>query len=378
MPATLPPAPADPAAAGDLAANAPVFAPPRARPVPPAATMAECGPNFAGDRAAGVATGWRCGAVFALAFAAALLTVENYWRGKGFEPSVTDNPALWGHHRVAAKALPPDGVALVGSSRMQVGFHPATFRKMFPGRELVNLSMAANMPGGVLEDLANDEDFRGTVICDLNASHLYPQQYDAGRELAEQGRAAGPGGRWAAFFAAQAQGRMACLQPNVGWRRTLEKWLGGREPSPSYRRVLLDRSRPTDYAGLPEKTRRRVREGRVAKTRGRTYAARDFPEWRGHAVRLGELVTKIRDRGGDVAFVRFPTTAEHWAATAGSYPRERFWDRLRRYTGARTVHFRDLPETRDLKCPDTSHLDAADAPRFTEAILKELDRVHVL
>ena len=370
MPATLPPPAAAPAR--------PLAPPARRVAPPPAPTMAECGPGFAGDRAAAVATGWRCGVVAAVAFAGALLAVEDHWRAAGFEPTVTDGPALWGHHRQAADRLSPDGVALVGSSRMQVGFHPATFRRMFPGREVVNVSMSGNMPGGVLEDLANDPDFRGTVVCDLVAGHLYPEQFEAGRELAAQGRAAGPGGRWSAYFAALAQSRLACLQPNVGWRVVLDKWLDGREPSVSYRRVLADRSRPTDYASLPEKTRNRVRRSRVKKTLSKTHALRDFKEWRKHAVALGELVAKIRGRGGDVAFVRFPTTAEHWDSTAVSYPREQFWDRLRRYTGARTVHFRDLPETRDLTCPDTSHLDAADTPVFTEAVLTELKRVHVL
>ena len=376
MPAT-PPQTAPPTAAP------PPHAPPRTAAAPPEATtaeatMAECGPNFAGTRAAGVTTGWRCGAIFAVAFAAALLAVEDHWRDAGFEPTVTDSPALWGHHRAAANALGPDGVVLVGSSRMQVGFHPATFRKMFPGRELVNVSMSGNMPGGVLEDLANDDDFCGTVICDLNAGHLYPQQFEAGRDLVAEGRAAGPGGRWSAYLASLAQSELACLQPAVGWRKVTEKWLDGRVPKPSYRRVLADRSRPTDYAALPQKARDRVRRGRIAHTVGRTYRPRDHKEWRKYARRLRELVAKIRDRGGNVAFVRFPTTAEHWAATDVCYPRDLFWDRLRRYTKARTVHFRDLPETRDLKCPDTSHLDAADTPRFTEAVLTELDRVRVL
>ena len=370
MPATLP---------KPAASIAPAIAPdpPRVAP-PPVPTMAECGPNFSGDRAARVVTGWRCGVVFALAFGGAILAIERHWRSEGFEPTVTDNPALWGHHRQAANALPPDGVALVGSSRMQVGFHPATFRDMFPGREIVNVSMSGNMPGGVLEDLANDEEFRGTVVCDLVAGHLYPQQFDAGRELVAEGRAAGPGGRWSAYVASLAQSRFACLQPNVGWSAALLKWCDGRKPSPSYRRVLLDRSRPTDYASLPRKARDRVRGSRVRRTLAKTHSLRNFKPWRKYAVELGELVAKIRARGGDVAFVRFPTTAEHWESTSTSYPREQFWDRLRRYTKARTVHFRDLPETRDLKCPDTSHLDAADAPVFTKAVLTELKRVHVL
>ena len=374
-PDTVAPGAAPPDAAPPDAARA--SRPPRMAP-PPAATPALCGEAFPALRGGRVATGWRCGVIALLTFAGALWAVEAHWRSEGFLPTVTDSPALWGYYRDAANRLEPDGVALVGSSRMQVGFHTGTFRKMFPGRGLVNVSMSGNMPGGVLEDLANDEDFCGTVICDLNAGHLYPQQFDAGRGLVAGADAAGPGGRLGARVAAAAQSRLACLQPNLGWPTLVRRYWKGRVPSHSYRRVLEDRARPTDYGSLPAKTLARVRRGRIKMTLGRTHVCRNFRGWRPHAKYVGELVRKIRDRGGDVAFVRFPTSGEHWASTAICYPREVFWDRVRRFTGARTLHFRDLPETRDLECPDTSHLDAADTPRFTGAILAELKRVHVL
>ena len=79
-----------------------------------------------------------------------------------------------------------------------------------------------------------------------------------------------------------------------------------------------------------------------------------------------------------MVFVRFPTTDEHWEIDEKVFPKRVYWDQVERLTGGKTIHFRDVPSLANFDCPDTSHLDYRDAPKFTAALLDELIKRDVL
>ena len=58
-----------------------------------------------------------------------------------------------------------------------------------------------------------------------------------------------------------------------------------------------------------------------------------------------------------------------------AYPRVRFWDVFAKTVRpvAQTLHFEDYADLRAFECPDMSHLDAQDASRFTQALLKYIE-----
>jgi hypothetical protein len=87
---------------------------------------------------------------------------------------------------------------------------------------------------------------------------------------------------------------------------------------------------------------------------------------------IGELtrdIARIRARGGDVAFVRFPSGGPLRELERREFPRERYWDRIARETGAAAIHFEDHPALRAYDPPEWSHLSRADAERFTRALV---------
>ena len=59
------------------------------------------------------------------------------------------------------------------------------------------------------------------------------------------------------------------------------------------------------------------------------------------------------------------------------FPKAQFWDRFAADTRAVPVHFLDVPTLAHFECPDLTHIDERDAPRFTEALLDELTRLGV-
>ena len=80
-------------------------------------------------------------------------------------------------------------------------------------------------------------------------------------------------------------------------------------------------------------------------------------------------VETIRARGGEVVFLRCPSTGAFREAEAGGFPRERFWDVLLQEADAVGVHFEDHPTLQDVRVPEWSHISASDTDRFTAALI---------
>ena len=78
---------------------------------------------------------------------------------------------------------------------------------------------------------------------------------------------------------------------------------------------------------------------------------------------------KIEARGGRVIFVRCPSTGELREIEKSMWPRVDFWNRLLTQTGVPGIYFEDYPELSGFTCPEWSHLSAADAVIFTDALI---------
>jgi hypothetical protein len=83
-------------------------------------------------------------------------------------------------------------------------------------------------------------------------------------------------------------------------------------------------------------------------------------------------VDKIKARGGKVIFVRPPSTGGYRAAEKKFYPREMYWDKLLTTTGTDGIYFEDYPVLARLNCPEESHLNLSDAKIFTNELIRIL------
>lgn len=92
---------------------------------------------------------------------------------------------------------------------------------------------------------------------------------------------------------------------------------------------------------------------------------------KGHA-RAKAAVDKIRARGGEVVFVRPPSTTELRVNEEAQVPKAKGWDVLLRNTGSVGVHADDLADARHLILPEYSHLNRACAAVFTDAYVRRL------
>jgi len=86
-------------------------------------------------------------------------------------------------------------------------------------------------------------------------------------------------------------------------------------------------------------------------------------------------VAKIRERGGEVAFIRPPSGGLYLEHERHAAPRAKTWDPLLAKTRAFGIHFEDYAEMRGLESPEWSHLSRAATEPFTrvyvEALMKQ-------
>lgn len=305
---------------------------------------------------------------------------EAYCRMIGFTPAgVADTPELWAQVRKRASALGHDAVILVGASRIQLGINTDVMSHYTPTRP-IQLAIDGSILMPVLENLAADDSITGTVIVDLEVEKINPQLRDKRTESIVQYydhyKHARPYGalqpveeflqnqvnRWFAF-------RITGANPQTLLTRALS---GNSSPmAGDYLVTLPDRSRQADYSKVsqPEVYLARLQRNLGNDTLDNIKPAL-WPEFAADARHLESLVQHIKQRGGRVVFVRFPTDKGIWQIDQGRYPRTQYWDKLAAMTSAETIHFKDYPELSRYNLPDGSHLDYRDAIPFTAALSK--------
>ena len=83
-------------------------------------------------------------------------------------------------------------------------------------------------------------------------------------------------------------------------------------------------------------------------------------------------VDKIKARGGQVLFVRTPSSGAFLMGEKMGFPREKYWDRLLAISNCPGIHFADYPAIANFICPEFSHLSQSDAIVFTKNFIKIL------
>jgi hypothetical protein len=294
--------------------------------------------------------------------------VEEIWRSVGHQPSVVDGPALWSITR-GRLGRSPQQIALLGSSRMQLGFSMDTFHRHFRGRPIAMLAINGTNPVAALRDLAKDNSFRGTVLCEITEFGFLSHTWEEQHPYVHFFREAWPHQLFEPQLRAWLQSRWVVLNPSVSLKRfSIELVRHRRLPQPLYVVTHLDRSRSANYRLVDLASHRE----KTASQR-RQLSPVLHSDWLRDVQHVAQLVHSIQARGGKVVFVKFPVTDELWEIDQDQFPKVAYWDSIAPLTGARTLHFMDIPGIQHMEVPDLSHLDAQDADDFTAALLAELE-----
>lgn len=326
----------------------------------------------------------RSAILMAVVFVVALGGWEAFWRSEDFRPSIRNTEALWAETRRRIDRREPRQTALLGSSRMLFDIDLDVWEAM-TGVLPVQLALEGSNPRPVLSDLAADPDFTGLAVVGYTPP-LFMQP--------------GFGYREAAFERYYEESPAQWLSQRISM--PLERAFAFYVYDSALFTVLHRQTWWPERPGLPfqEREVRRIFEMDERREADLWTRIDDDPEFaaltqaiwsdvldhppplppeeelkKQFEAMLGQLradVEAIRSRGGDVAFVRLPSTDHFREVEAAAFPREQVWEPILAATDAVGVHFEDHPELMDVRIPEWSHVSARDKARFTRDLVRIL------
>ncbi|HYR23089.1 MAG TPA: hypothetical protein VEP30_09240 [Chthoniobacterales bacterium] len=335
---------------------------------------------------------WRgIAVVITIVVTAATVAWELYVRSLGYGPTLNDNEDLWTLRR---RAVEPESLVIIGDSRGWYDVDLDEFQKGL-GKRPIQLAGGGMCGFPVLEDLAKDESFHGTIICSIVPRLFFAPPgtppFERGAKVVKRFHNQTPAQRASQYLAMPLEEHVAFLKQE---ELTLDDYLKNL-PIPNRSGAQISPRLPP-YFGTEDRERRSRMIEECANPNGElarriqqiwlplfqplppTYVPKDvFMKQMGEAIGkrfrdIADAVTKIRARGGKIVFVRFPHSGGLKEIEDRDQPRARTWDPLLQQTGAPGIYYSDFPELKDFQCPEWSHLSAGDSVEFSKRLVPHL------
>lgn len=315
-----------------------------------------------------------------------LCSWELFLRSRAVGISYNDDAPLWANKRSQIYGAQPNATFFIGASRIKFDLDIETWENI-TGEEAVQLALVGTSPQLILKDLANDEKFAGKLIIDITEMVIYSR--DPGDQVnAEKSvdyyKKLTPA-QWAVFHINHLlESKFVLLDTKLFSLNAILSHL----PFSNRPGVRPDVNFPVGF----EPTlfnRQNVMSEKFLSDTGRQIAMKNY--WRqfgllstapgisGDTLKniftdLKNNIATIKARGGQVLFIRPPSSGEMYEAEQKAYPRSAYWDELLVYTNTPGIHFADYPVMTVFTCPEWSHLTPQDAIVFTKDLVEILQR----
>lgn len=297
---------------------------------------------------------------------------ENFLKGKGFVTSIENNKDLWSWYRrnIDNNA---DALVFVGASRSQLDINIPLVKTVLTNHKVTQLSIDGHYPMATFKALANDINFKGTVIVSLSAQALESQYLDMQQPYIDYYENNSSLYRsFDAFITAYLASQFRFLHPLLSLEQLIKFYQNNhRFKDVFYTTANLDQSVSADYS----KTNTKVLLKHFVDEKSQQYKTtpQTPPEqWQKNIQLLVSYTQEIEKHGGHVIIIRFPTDKGHWQLDEQYYPRKQYWDLIANNPQLTTVHFNDVSGLNQFDLPDSSHLDKKDSQAFTRILLDYL------
>ncbi|MFZ4635387.1 MAG: hypothetical protein ACOYNO_14370 [Saprospiraceae bacterium] len=314
-------------------------------------------------------------ALFALGLVAvALCGWEMYLRTHGVDITYDDGPPLWAHKRAMVYEPTDKTVVFIGSSRIKYDLDIPTWESI-TGTHAVQLAMEGSSPRPVLEDLANDTNFKGRLVVDVTEGLFFsnsPNNAKTPNENIAYFHDHTPAQQSSFYLNRALESQFAFLDKD---NLSLNARLDALE-IPSRPGVFMMPIFPMDFQRVSFGRQMFMTDRFVADTIQRNKVKgiwAFFGQMARKAPPMSEAdldaifqsvktaIDKIKARGGEVLLVRTPSSGGSWAGENMGFPREKYWNHLLEVTGCPGIHFADYPAIDHFVCPEDSHLSKSDA-----------------
>lgn len=313
-----------------------------------------------------------------------ILCWEGFWRSKGFKITYNDDKALWAKKRAEIYQPADAATVFIGSSRVKFDLDIAEWRKRTK-QDAMQLALVGTSPLLVLQDLANDEKFKGNLIVDVTEELFFSQNpvfQKSAREAVAFYHKQTPSEHLSSLIDHSLQSQFVFLEER---RFSLNTLLNDLE-IPNRPGVFSFPSFPKGFEWTTYDRQTYMSEmflsnpNDIKKQTGiwqKLILSDKTPAVTGEALmkvfqEIKNATDKIKNRGGRVLFIRTPSSGPMAVAENTTYPRKLYWDALLSYTHTPGIHFSDFPETRDLVCPEWSHLAPKDVINYTHHLINRL------
>jgi len=328
----------------------------------------------------------KAGFLAALSALLFLLCWEGYWRSRGFEPTYNDDKALWAQKRAEIYQPRDKATVFIGSSRIKFDLDIPTWKNL-TGENAVQLSLVGTSPMLLLKDLAEDEKFRGKLVVDLTEVLFFSQNpvfHKSAKEAINFYKNQSPSERLSSRINFALESQFAFLEerrfsmntllndleiPNRPGVFVVPPFPKGFEWTTFDRQTYMSDMFLTDSTEIKRQTSIwsvLIMSDKTPPIDGKILQE-TFDE-----IKLA--VDKIKSRGGQVVFIRTPSSGPMEEGEQKVYPRQKYWDALLTYTNTPGIHYLDNPVTASLICPEWSHLAPKDAVVYTRELIKSLQQ----
>jgi hypothetical protein len=329
--------------------------------------------------------------VVVLVVLAATISWELYARAIGYGPTLNDNEDLWALRR---RAVEPESIVVVGDSRAWYDVDLDEVQRGL-GKRPIQLAGGGMCGFPVLDDLAKDETFHGTIVCSVTPRLLFAPPgtfpFERGEKAVKRFHNQTPAQRASQYLTFPLEEHVAFLKQDD---LTLDALL--RElPIPNRRGAQVLPTFPPYFNTLDRERRSRMipqcedPNGALAQKIQHLWPVLfqpPPPTFIPFDVFMAEVkkaiekrfaditadVKKIQARGGKLVFVHFPHSGGLKEIEDRDTPRAQTWDPLLKMTGAPGIYYSDFPELSGFNCPEWSHLTAGDSVEFSKRLVPHL------
>lgn len=298
-----------------------------------------------------------------------LLGYDSYFRSKGYNASVVDTKDLWALQRSRVYQGIKKPLVFLGASRTLFGIDMNWVKNNMQEYNPVMLAINGHYPLMALKDLANDADFNGIVIVDIDSRGLskpnhFMQQY----YVDHYHNTWTPNKYIHQTLLSRLQSRFIFTNPEFGALNLINRHLSQQglpnkinsnmQPNRNSKLDLLQ----VDSAALANNFYNILSQDLI------DNPAPQPEQWLSDLAPIKDWVAAIESRGGDVIFYSPPVFGRQIELSNKGYPRHLYWDAFIREMGVKGVLSEDIQGMDKFVLPDESHIDYRDKKAYTKLL----------
>ena len=306
---------------------------------------------------------------------------EWYWRNYGAVPTYRNSDGQWAEQRRRIDTGEGSKTVLIGSSRVLFDVQLPIWEKI-TGERPIQLAMDGTSAVPVLEDLATDSNFTGRLLIGVTPDLFFSGFAYRGSVIPYFHKQA-PSDRigfWLSHYLLEPL--LAFYDPDFALDVVVRRqaWparsgVASRMPVRKLRVSDGDRNtmmwRKVEVDPVYRDMARRIWSQNFTgpPPPGMETPAKRQVRFDALIARAGKAVDTLRARGVQMVFLRGPSVGDYYAFEQKVVPRATTWDLLLKKSGVPGIHFEDYPVLQGYESPEWSHLTAAEARRFTAALV---------